>query len=439
MKKRYMMVILVLLLILTVCFIIFRNGIMIRLFPKTILSSAAVSAYSQLENRFSNNPLQLPVRVFNSNNQYEAKMNIETENPYLGHVRYDMTVHTDDTQRRFKAEGMALTETGTIDLCLYFDTSFMSVSSQAFEKEKNYGITYNTFRSDIQSIPLLNYIITDELVTQWEDAIQGIQHKLCKKETMPQMPEITDDMLRGISVGILALPCEIERRTIANDNSIYDCQVISYRADSKILDQLLMLNPQKPLTAAEISCYLWDNILLSVQICCQMQDTETVCNLWLGKKPASNPINFQWKEKNSEKETGYNITITTNSNRDIYEESVEIISTHNGTQEIHNLDYHWMLRNKVLNLKWDDTANSASVILCETEDGFRIDSEDFMQLICMFTGNSPYEHTFSGSVIISPGAAVDVPEYVNLDQWSLEDFWVILNELGALAGIQLGI
>ena len=71
-----------------------------------------------------------------------------------------------------------------------------------------------------------------------------------------------------------------------------------------------------------------------------------------------------------------------------------------------------------------------SLNLSEAESGFRVMTQDFGKLMG-WSGDKTYDCTMT----IRKGSEISIPEYKNLDQWSLDDLKVLLGGIGSLIGI----
>ncbi len=417
MKKKHIFLRLLLLLVLIsglAAVFVFRDAILLRIAPKTVLSGAVSRLYGQLEERFSGSPIALLLPVYDAQGRYTIQLEADTANPILGEIRLDMTVDTDGTAHRLQAQGTASTSASDLDVILYMDSDALAVSSQELVNGDWYGITYDSFSQDIRSIPLLHYVLSDRTVRSWNQSLQSIRDEMQKTITGPDLPALSGQEFQLLLAGLMLLPGKGTQDQIRVDGLMTDCFRIDYTADSQQLGGLL---PQEDAVLAA-SFYLLDKTLIQADFYYTAGTDRINGQVVFGKAPGTDPLTLTLKKTENGSFTETAVTVWTEHREGEYQETWNI--TRNGTAS--TAAYTWNEVSGNLNFSLNG-ATPTAWNLSQRETGLRVYTEALDSLQnCTMT--------------IQKGSGLSQPEYKNLDQWSLEDFWKLLGGIGALFGLQ---
>ena len=439
-NKRWWILVISAIFVIGILAAIFWDAIMIRVAPKAVLSSALSDVFSQLETRFQDNPLVTLVKFIDPEGKYTANVNLETSNPILGTVNYDMKVQTNGIQHQLFAEGNAGTSDKNLEFSLYLDPDFMAVSSQELVDGKYYGITYDTFSADIRSIPLLSFFVSDNILSQWDTSVQNVQEQMNRDFTIPQIPKVSEEDIQTLFLGILAMPCEIEERSISADDSFLVCKAISYTATGAQVNEFLADALYAEDAALTVTFYLHQKTLVQIRFSCISESQSDSYTLYLGMDPSVELLYLQALQNKSGIKNDTTLTLETQRGEDRYVESWNICRSSNGFSENKTLSYDWASSSGTMRVTYSDMSQSMELNLAETENGLRIETEDLRQILRLIGANKQ-EGSASEPVpcvmTVGRGSQITTPAYRNLNQWSLEDFWTLLSGVGSWIGIDL--
>lgn len=443
-KRKFKLWLLVIpvLLILVILTAVFWDAILIHVAPKMVLTSALTKAFSQLEERFQDDPLLILARSIDPEGKYTADMALETEKEILGKVTYDMTVQTDGVSHQLFAKGLAKTADKTLNLSLYMDAGFMAVSSEDLVKGNYYGITYDTFASDLRKIPLLNLMVSDSLLSQWDASVQGIREQMNRTYALPKLPQTSQEDVRKLLLGIVAMPCEIEKCSVLLDGNAITCHKLEYRVSGKQVGELLSQATGGAYledTVVTASFYLYQKAIVKMMLSCEDGESAINYGISLGLNPTEDVLTLQGIESNNGQYDEFIANVTTQRGENSYAETWNIHKTAEGVDKKISFSFEWNPTSGAMVLK--SGASTVSLNLTETENGFRLVTDDLAQLMQIAMQNaqtSTKDSKVKCTMTVAKGSEIITPAYKNLDQWSLEDFLVLLGGIGSLFGINIG-
>ena len=432
--------------ILVLIFLLFTfwDKIMLYAAPKIVLTSALSDTLSQLQERFDDSPLLILSKHIDQNGRYTAEVNAETENDLLGTVQYDMTLQLDGAAHRVQASGTAISAGREIDLSLYADESFAAVSSEGLVNGKYYGITYDTFASDLRSIPLLWLVVSNDIMTQWEASVKGLRETISKECSLPQLPEISEEEVKKLLLGIAAMPCEIEECSILLEGTAANCHKLEYAFGGEQVGQVLAEMTQRQFgseVSATISFYLHDRSVVKISALCQDGADAFQYTFDLGTSPLNGPLTLHSWEQMDGNNTEYRISVETQKTEDDYAESLDI--QYLGMEKTSNFSaaYIWYPARGKISLGVGN--QNIRLKIEEIENGIQLATDDIRPLM-QITDQGDYVEGEKSSPIscvmdVQKGSNIETPEYRNLSEWSLEDFIGLLGGVGSLLGIDIGL
>lgn len=428
----------VILLVLVVAIAIFGDALAIRVAPKLVLTAALQDLFSQLEQRFSGDPMGVVASVYNPEGTYTMEVQAHTENAIVGTVSYDMTLQADGPGHRLYADGAASTSAGTLDLAMYLDETFLAVSSGELLDGTYYGITYDTFAEDIRKIPLINFLVSDSMISQWEDSLQEIQKDIGRSGSMAIPGGASYVGLEETLLEISKLPCTVEACTIQLAEGAVPGHRLGFSVGEQQLSQWCAaltgeVTDQKG--SAQVSIFLWKGDVVKLSLVYGADDTAMDVNLDFGQNPTENPLTLEWTlRSNGQAEQG-SVTIST----------IRTQGQFQGTWRVQRGDEAETSVTYILDSDTGDLTLTSSAVsepcylnLTKTEEGFHMETEDLSKLRqVLLQDDRSSDSKISCAMDVSKGAVVLTPEYKNLDAWSLEDFLILLEGIGSVLGIQL--
>ena len=424
--------------------VLFWDSILIRIAPKAVLTAAFNKAFVQLEERFQDDPLLIPIRSMDPEGKFTAAVKFDTENDILGPVSYDLTVQTDRNSHQVFAEGTAAASEQNLDFSLYMDADFMAVSSDDLVKGIYYGITYDTFASDLRSIPLLNYVVSDRLLASWNDSVQNIQAQMARDDyALPRISEFSYENVQKLMLGILTTPCEIEKCSVSlPDGRSVDFHKLNYSVSAEQVNEFLSELTGSQYSSdmsATVSFYLYHNSIVKIALTCLDQECILTCILTLGENPAEETLRLSINQSENGQQNETVITVATQYHDAHYVETWNFYRTADEESQ-KSIEFDWETVSGAMILRDNISQDSVALNLCETENGFQLETDDLTRLLQMIAQNNQEtsdSKQVSCIMSVSKGAEISTPAYKNMDQWSMEDFFVLLGGIGSLFGIKI--
>lgn len=424
-KKWWWILIPVLLLIVTAC-VLFRDTIVMYIAPKTVLTAALTDTVSKLDQRSQGSPLRIFLKGYDENGQNTASMELLTSNDLLGEIAYDMTVQADWSVHKLTADGTVTTGSTKLGLSAYLDKDFAAVTSTDLLQGGFYGITYNTFGSDIRRFRLLSLLTPDATLREWENSVFKIQAFMSKDRTLPQLPELTRRDVTGILIGVLALKSHVAIADVQVNGETLRCYQVTYAAEGEQVGEVLgYLLDAGNLSEGKVtaSFYLYDKTLVKAELTGTAGEDSVQYILTLGKDAALENLTLVTAKQERGESSRHAYTVQTVREGERYAETIVIDGL--------TIRYNWNPSSGDMLLTLPEK-EAISLTLTETENGFQIKTRDFAELVGL-EGKNPYDCTMT----VTKGAAITTPTYKNLDQWSWEDLLVLLKGVGSLFGINI--
>ena len=425
-------------------------GVRLRIAPRWMLSRALGVTLTELDTRFEKSPAHLLVPALDWMEHQNASLQMETQLDHLGVVRLDVEIQTQLNPCRVKAAGTVVTGGKVLDLDLFLDQNFAAVSSGGLLDGNYYGITYGSFSRDIRSRELLAALIGTQTISQWEESVSGLQKAMSREISIP---DFSLDDVPGMLYGILALKPQVGREEIQISGQQVNADTVSFHAAGReiaaiaepYLDQLdpELRNLIRELEAAPDSAVsavfcLYKEKLAQIRICLQSSDRSIRIVADLGQSPVSNPLCLELEIREGEDLNRFTMTVDTKSGDDHYAETFCIAQTQNGIRHSGQLDYDWDLSSGELTLALllNDRKADLRMNLAGEGDSLTFRTQDAAPILNLFL-KKPVSKPVICTLNLRAGRSVSVPEYRNLDQWSMEELFTLLTGFGGLIGLKM--
>ena len=421
----------------------FWEEIVLIVAPKAVLTTSLTKLVDQLEERFEGDPLWVLLDLVDPDGRYTADVNFRTENELLGSVDYDLNVKTDFQAHRLYASGTATMAQRELDLSLYLDKDKMAVSSDGLVDGQYYGITYESFREDIYSIPLLKWMVSDKVLTNWENSIRNIQNAMQQEIRIPQIPDLEHSEIKKLLFGVLTMPCHIEKTTFWLDGEVVTCHKMDYVLAGEEVGKIIASFTNQNFggdTSATVSFYLYEKSVICMKIRCNSGVERFDAEMNLGLNPVEEPIDVVVSRNGEQLDSYFSANVNTLRTDNLYSARWEVQNTNLGNTVSFSCDYAWNPDNGEMELRLNDASERVVFIFRKQEDDVYIKTDDVAKALGMFTSKNSriLSDNISCTMVISDGSAISEPEYKNLNKWSINDFLGLMSGVGALIGLNIG-
>lgn len=407
--------------------------------PKAVLTNAISRAFSQLDARFQKDPLLKLADAYDPDGKYTIEVSTK---PDSGEEKsYDANIQVDTQNRRISGACSILSTPQPMNISVYLDPDFMAISTGEAAPSEYYGITYNTFDSDIQKVPLLNMLVSESLITHWGSSIRSVHDAFVQMgNTSLQIPQITRKDLKGLLLGAAALPCRTQRADITVQKKPLTCKKLIYEIGEEGANGILaQLTGKRPSTnsALMLSMFLYQDTLVRAVLTGTDGSVPFQYCLDLGTDPAQNPLLLQGSYGDLR---SFSVMITTQSGENQYIESWDIQTTAQGKEADHSFAFDWTPQTETMRLRTKNLSAPLPIILRKEGTQLHLETENLTALLKAIGIDSEYfsmGDSMLAAINISHGSEINVPPYKNLDAWSMEDFLTLLGEIGPMIGIKL--
>jgi len=408
-------------------------GIFAYVRPKMVLSSALPRLFSQLEERFQGDPLLMAADFFDREGKYTADVVLRVDREITGPVTFDMTAQTDFSDHCFFADGTISSSEKSVNASLYLDDSFAAVSSEELVQGEYYGITYDSFSSDIRSLPLLSPFVSEQVLDRWTDSVQRIQRTMSLEYPEITVPSLSQQNLKTLLLGIAALPCSRETVSAPINGETLSCLKFDYSFDGQQLENILGESYPED-TAVSASFYLFDTSIVRFLIQYQQGCESYFYSVTFGKDPLSDPLTLQGNIRLAETLQTFSLRIDTVRKGNRLEQTLRYENAPSSPLEY---AYEWESANGTMYIKTDAISTPAKLRLSRESSGLQVETADLGKLIRVFMRESELGAVFDGAkctMAIQTGTSITAPAYKNLDIWSFDDFLILMGGLGSLIG-----
>ena len=443
-KRKWWIIVAAILAVLLIGLFCFRDALMVRLFPRVVLSNAIVERFGQLEERFENSPVHLLTDAMDPGGCQNISMRLDTETELMGIAHYSLDFQTQAAPNRIRGTGSVSTGAGMMDLSVYLDGDFMALSSESLTGGAYYGLTYDTFQEDIRRFQLLSALIGEDVLHGWEEALQEIQRFMSQSYVLP---EVTPEDIQSALMGALALKPRVEageeKNTYAvsfgaTGREIADAAAPYLDQVPESLSALVSAMSEDADSSLNVVFYLNRRQLTQVQASFSLSGSSYQITAELGQESASSPIALEVMSCVGEDLERLELTVKTTSDEEIYQEGIRLKHTRNGVQRQLTADYTWDLStgDMVMDLVREGKKYPVRLNLTGEGECITLRTQEFEQLLSAITGKDTSRPAIC-TLTVSPGEALgDVPDYRNLSDWSFEDLMLLITRLGNLLGFK---
>ena len=415
-KKKWLLLLIPAVLLLAAALVWF-----LYLSPRMALSNAADDALSKLEQRLAESPVPILAKGYDESGRNSTSLELAVSDG----VQYDMQVQTDLTANQILANGTIQIDGKTLNLSAYLDKEFAAITSEDLFRGGYYGITYDTFSSDVRSFPLLSRLIPSATLSKLDSSVEKLQVYMNRTRQIPQLPEVQEEDIHKLILGLLVLKSDVHKEALTVDGQSLECLRFDYSATGEQAGTLLgYLMDTGGLSQGDItaSFYLCDKTLVAVRCDGRAGENRAALRLDLGQDAARGDVSIAVEKLENGEKSAFSYKIGA---READGAHTEIVAF--GTQSI-SYDWRPQTGDMVLTLP---EKSPISLNLSQAQDGFQIQTKDFAALIGINSRKG-----FDSTMTVRKGTAITPPNYKNLDEWSLDDLLVLLGSIGGLLGFK---
>lgn len=389
--------------------------------PRMALSRAAEDALSMLEQRLAESPVPILAQGYDESGKNTTSLELTVSDG----VQYDMQVQTDMAANQLFAQGTVRIEGNSLNLSAYLDGQFAAITSEELFKGGYYGITYDTFSSDVRSFPLISLLVPSATLGKLDSSVEKLQAYMNRSRQLPQLPDVQQEDVRKLILGLLVLKSDVHREALTVDGESLECLRFDYSATGEQAGTLLgYLMDTGGLTQGDItaSFYLHDKTLIAVRCNGRAGENQAALRLELGRDAAQGEVSMAFEKLENGEKSAFSYRIGARDADGAHTETAVF-----GTQSV-IFDWHPQTGDMVLTLPGKEPV---SLYLTQAQDGFQIKTRDFASLIGISS-----QKGFDSTMTVHKGASIAVPDYKNLDEWSLDDLLALLGSIGGLLGFK---
>lgn len=396
-KKQYWVLLPAVILILAAAVWAFQDTLVMYIAPQIPLSRALESTVVRLDEQIRESPLPIVLRGYDEDGRMGIHAELSDNDVPIGTLQIQSDLEGGQMQLRGAfPEGSRLPS-----LELYANRDFVAITSDTLLRGGYYGITYETFSQDLQSIPLASLLISPQLRGEWEASVRDLQEKMNQAVSLPAIPQMKLEELRPALLGLWVLRPEV--RTVRLDEI---CWEVSYQVTgetARFLWQKILKAPYTGREEIRLTFYLRQNELVQIAFSGTAGERQMKCAL----KCSTDALSLDVQQA---------------------DQGLSLASVQEGewtrcTICVSGKTYacQWQSQSGDLLLSLPGKEDIA-LNLSPAEQGFHVRSNDLGTLM-----DSKLFRDSTWDVTVVKGTEVTAPPYKNMDQWSFEDLLILLN------------
>lgn len=412
-------------------FALLLGWLFFQIITRMILCKTVSETINELEEMIRQSPVYILSETLSDEQGNTAEADISMTDTPVGDIHLNMKVLVRN-QNLMTSGTMRKSEDKT-DFSVYLDQNTLAVSSDLLN-EGYYGITFDTFMEDLRRIPMLSWIINENTAKVWDDSIQNLRKKLTKPRSVPDLTNLDAFHETDLTGLLMVMPVQINRTELIQNGATVPVMrmVYEFRAD-RLPESIKAFFTPYALANMEVtaSFYLQKQEFVMAEI--QLQNGKKVTNMLIEKNitASTETTNLSLLLNGAGEQQETSIAFECG---EIRKEQWNFSDTQNAMRSVSIL---WDHKSGEMILSDDEEA--FALVFQERENGFAFQSEDFRCLLEMFGFENSMKSSWKavGSVTVTKGGNPRKPEYKNLDQWSFEDFLILLDGIGSLIGWKL--
>jgi len=327
--------------------------------------------------------------------------------------------------QRILANGEILQNDQNRTFSLYLDSDLLAFSPGQ-SSDLYYSISFDTFRQDIGKLPVISWILQDSTIDKFHERLLSLSKIWNSTNGFLKIPEIKLDDNTNIQKLLWILPAEIDIVSLWQSEGTIPAVRALYKLRGNQIPfglEKVFGYPNIKETDITATFYLNGNCLrMSELIVCKKGERILQISVEQNRNVLQNTLRFIVRNEVAEEESG-EIAIFLNT------DGSEQWKIEGGQNDV---SIHWIPTSG--ELRMDKRNNTLAVYYQAYENGFSIKTENIQNLIRFLEiwNTEGAEWNAGCKMDITKGADFQLPKLKNLNEWSLEDFVIILDWLDVL-------
>ncbi len=395
---------------------LWRDRILFCLAPKYVLVNAFSDTCVHLEKRWEKSFLYVMKNYIDPKGNYCATGTFQIPHKLLDIVDADVNLQINSENHQIAANGTIQASGQPLDISVYLDHAFLAANLKEITQNQFYGITYATFLQDIQNIPLVHYFIPEDTLQDWDRSLQQLRMQMNWNTLKLNLMSFSGKEIEQLRLGLLMLPCGIEKRAVNSGGIVLDCHALSYKISEDMVKSYFPAHSFLKEGDMDVIFYLFENRLIKIKL--QHNNSLDSLEIDLLENPEENILVRYTNSTFTGDFSAFSLEFTESSEVWKFSKNEEMLEA---SIQYYDFNNAWKLSLKGTNIQSElilqETANG---LYCQT-DSLIVDGLKLRNL----------------SVAIEPGTNITIPQYYNLDKWTMDDLWNILIHTGELIGLPM--
>lgn len=439
MKRNWLWKCSILVTILGTVFVFGREVLAVRLAPKAVLYSSLVKMTEHLKLRVKDSPLEMLMDIADPEGKYTADISLQAYANSLVFESYKVKIQTNAKKYQVFADGLCLNGGNKSKLSCYLDQDFISFSTDKLAHSRGVGIVFSSFSNDIQKIPLIDYFVSDQTIAQWDEFLQGFPIALGKIMPILRLPRISGQNINNCILGVLALPCKTEYLSLSIEGELRDCVALTYSAKGEQINYYLNANSFPKTSEFQVTFYLYKNALIKTVVKYTAFDQSLLLEGFFGQDSLNEEIRVCGTWNYDDITNYFTATVDAVEGESPNNWDMRWIRNAEGNEQT-MLQVSFEPDTGYMHLATTAGEHPVSFYLQKRGKSIYAKIEDLVDYIGRINPDLwlfQQADKFTAEILLYRGSEILKPKYKKLDEWSLEDFWSVLTDVGSFLGIQI--
>lgn len=410
--------------------VVFLAGIYIT--PKWVLRNAVLTAYKQLEVRFSHHPARFIVQTLNKDGRIAAELDFCAEEPGVYPITGDASLYLDLPGRKMQTMATVESDQQKEELMLYLDQNEMVIGTDLNPESIRFGIHYDSFREDIRQVPYLSEVVAESVFEEWDRKLLNLKAVTDWNYSLPHIPSVSADSVSNLLWGLVFAPCSIERIPCSDFAPNHCCRV-TY----ELSQERLRVCRNGADGNMRVSFLIHGNRLVQLDAAAESGEAHWQCRITFAENAEEGALRFQVEALRSGIREEGSCFVTSKVGENRYAESWAFYKDFDGKVPSSQFLYIWQPKTGDMQVFWQ-SEEPMSLNLKMDENRICMVSDEWQRLLSGIWHSSFVfwdQKQISGSVVLQSAGPVPVPKCIYPEEWSLEQLFQLLASLKSVADI----